>query len=262
MPTPSDLLWNFRAYVLTWWKLYDKWGRHIDFNLTPAQKLIYSVAKCQQDNGKPIRVRILKYRQATVSTFCTAYMQHRAMTHSGHTALTIADKADLPAQWLRRCHRWYEQTPVEMRPHAGATNANELYFDCMQSRYYIGSAEGKTPGMGATIQSIHCSEIDSWINPDEVLSDLLPALPPGPDTCVFQESTGRAVAGWWYQRYYEARDDPKNEYESIFLPWFIQPEYQDEDGVDRLDDYEYDLRKLGHTFSESEHGKLIDFDTS
>lgn len=259
MPITSDLLFDFPVYANAWWNLYDKDQNLVPFRFNPAQRLMHSIGMKQRAAGKPIRVRTLKYRQAGASTYCTGFLQHAAQTHHGLTALTIADKLDLPAQWLRRGHRWLKQTPEEVRPHSGATNAIELWFDHLQSRYCIGSAEGKTPGMGATIQAIHCSEIDSWTNQDAVLSDLLPALPPGPNTCVFQESTGRNVGGWWFQRYYEAKGDPKNEYEAIFLPWFIQPEYAEKGFSGPLTDAERDLKKLGQAFAESEHGALIAF---
>ena len=226
-PSKRELLpirHDFRRYCGNFWRILDKSGFEQAFVLNAAQDRIENAAQGRIDAGKPVRLRVLKYRQAGVSSYCTARVQQRTQTHQGHVGLSIADKQDLPAQWLRRCRGWWRQTPKKLRPHAGATNANELWFDKLQSRYYIGSAEGKTPGMGDCIRDVHCSEIAYWLNPDVVLRDLLPAIPPDAGTVIIEESTGQGVGDWWYQRYFAAKRGDED-YTAIFLPWFIQPEY-------------------------------------
>ena len=250
MPEPVPYipqLRDFRRYCPAFWRIHDKLGQEVAFRPNPAQRRVLDLIDGQRKARKPVRIRVLKARQEGISTLCTALNLHGIMTHTGYGALSIADKQILPQQWIRRCHKWYDQVPTPVRPHAAATNAIEIYLDKLGSRYYIGSAEGTTPGMGDTLQSIHCSEIASWPDPDSVLSDLLPALPPGPQTMVIQESTGRSVGDWWYQRYYEAKRG-ETEYQAIFLPWFIQDEYRREDLVADIIDltpYEQALVKLG-----------------
>jgi len=219
------MLGDFPGFARCFWKILDKEGIEVPFVANAAQALIYQAAERQHLAGKPVRLRILKYRQAGVSLYCTLWYLFLTMTTWGLTALSLADKHDLPAQWLRRCKRTLDQ--LDIKPHMGATNANELWFDKLQSRYYIGSAEGTTPGMGHTIRAVHCSEIASWLHPDEVLSDLLPALPPGPNTYVVQESTGRNRGDWWYRQYFRAKRG-EDDYQALFLPWYIQPEYVDD----------------------------------
>lgn len=223
---------DFPRFAAAFWTLYDKSGARVPFRLNNAQRLVLAAIQQQRAAGRPVRLRILKFRQAGQSTLANAYTLHRTIINTGWTSISLADKTDLPAQWLRRCRSWLEQLPL--RPSTGATNANELWFDRLGSRYYIGSAEGTTPGMGATIQAVHCSEVASWRDPDSVLADLLPAVPPGPDTIVLQESTGRAVGDWWYQRYHEAKRGESG-YQAVFLPWHIQDEYRDSDTSDLID---------------------------
>ena len=230
MDTAIDSFVDFAAHN---WRLFDKNGVECAFELTPAQVLIDQAIERMRADGKPVRLRVLKYRQAGCSTYCTARMQYWAQVYKGFTALSLADKMDLPAQWLRRCKLWYGQLSPFCRPRLKASSAMEMYFDKMQSRYYIGSAEGVTPGMGLTIRGLHCSEMASWKNPEILLNDLLPAIPPGPETYVIQESTGRSFGDWWYKRYHEAKKDDC-EYEALFLPWRIQPEYRDTDVSDLI----------------------------
>lgn len=249
-PTDFEAITDFRSYAAGNWTILDKWGVERQFDLNPAQERVVALMQSQRAKKKPVRVRVLKFRQCGNSTLASALMLHMPMTMPGCTTISLADKAELPAQWIRRAHKWYEQTPECVKPHVKASNAYEMYFDGFQSRYYIGSAEGTTPGMGATIQGVHCSEIASWVDPDFVLSDLLPAVPPGRDTVVIQESTGRSVGDWWYLRYHESKRG-EDEFSCIFLPWFIQPEYSDALGMDDvtdLTDYEKSLVKSAVDF--------------
>lgn len=210
------------------WTIYPKSGEPVPFQLNPAQQAIEAVIREQQAAGVPVRIRVLKYRQAGVSLYSTARMLFQTITTQGATSISIADKQDLPRQWLRRLRSMHEQLHPDLTRgilRLAASNAAELWFDRIDSRYHIGSAEGQTPGMGETIRYIHCSEVASWREPDSVLFDLIPAVPPSPGTVIIQESTGRAVGDWWYERYHEAKQGEQG-YRAVFLPWFIQPEYR------------------------------------
>ncbi len=222
-------LLDFPSFASTW-NIFAKSGKLVQFVPNPAQTLMLRKLELQRLAGKPGRLRVLKYRQAGCSLLWIMYLLHQTLTRHGCTAISIADKLNLPEQWIRMCILLIKQIKVESPPHVKASSAHEIYLDQQHSRYHIGSAEGQTPGMGETIQVVHCSECASWRDPDALLGDLLPAVPPGPDTLVIQESTGRSVGDWWYQRYFEARRGIDEEgrpcaYEAVFLPWYIQPEY-------------------------------------
>ncbi len=219
--------WPFAKYARQFWTIYDKRGRFVPFELFPSQRIMLAKLKAQRDAGQPGRLRVLKYRQAGCSLLWRSYVLRQVLTRTGCTAISIADKKSLPEQWLRSLKRLVTQVQQQVTPFPilDASNANELYFGEIASRYSIGSAEGQTPGMGETIRVVHCSEIASWARPDAILSDLLPAVPPDKYTLVVQESTGRAWGDWWFQRYHEAKDGEEG-YAACFLPWYIQPEYK------------------------------------
>jgi len=249
MNAPFAKFRDFESYVGSHWTIDTKQGKTVPFRLKPSQRLVQNLIDERRKKRKPIRLRILKYRQAGISSYCTALGQHLAQTRIAFGALSIADKLDLPAQWLRRGRKWLEQTPSYWRPQRGATNANELWFSDLRSRYYIGSATGHFPAMGHTLRYLHCSEIASWpmlgIDPDILLADMIPAIPPGPETWIPQESTGRVIGDWWYKAYYAAKKG-EVDYDTIFLPWYIDPDYRlDASDIIDLTKAEQILVKMG-----------------
>ncbi len=215
-------------------KIFPKDGDPVPFRLNPAQRIVEAAVLKQRRAGKPVRLRVLKYRQAGVSLYWTVRLLWEVIRKQGTTAMSIADKQDLPQQWLRRLKSLLAQMPSGDSLKAlqlKASSANELYFDAMGCRYTIASAEGTTPGMGAVVQAVHASEVASWANPDKVFFDLIPAVPNSPNTIIVQESTGRSVGDWFYKRYNEAKrgedEQGKCDYQHIFLNWPLQPEYRD-----------------------------------
>lgn len=219
---------TFPEYAALLFKIRDKDRELVPFILNPPQLVVWAAIKRQMDAGRPIRVRVLKARQAGISLFSQIFSLWWVITNEAHQVLSIANKKKLPEQWIRQLKRLLRQLRDQVRdaPLTTAANKNELLFEGLDgSRYMIETALGETPGMGeATLNGVHCSEVASWSDPEAILGDLLPAIPPKRNTFILQESTGRALGDWWYQRYYEAKE-VSCEYDSVFLPWYLSPEY-------------------------------------
>ena len=216
------------------WRIATKTRGYQPFRLNAAQLVVYAM---MVEMGKllgGIRVRVLKYRQLGLSTLVCAIMQKQTQTHAAYNTLSMADKQDLPEQWVRRGQRWHRETPASIRPHIKAKNKLELYFDGLDSRYTIGSAEGQTPGMGYTLRGVHCSELSNWRNTKKIKADMNPALPTNDaDSVMVDESTGEIEGDDWYEtfmRSWRKEDDWK----AVFLPWSLQGEYR-RDAADILD---------------------------
>ncbi len=250
---------DFRKFAEAFWRVYPKSGIDgkpkdaVPFKLKPAQRLIDDAKNRQKSAGLPVRIAVLKGRQLTVSTYCCGLMQHYVMTNKGVTALSIADKMDLPKQWIRRADSWLDMTPTftadgvgyRLKPHVKATNAIELWFDLMQSRYTIASAEGKTPGVGSTLDACHFSEAALWPNPDDIERQTFQGIPAKPGTIVIVESTGEVVGDWWYNFWWAAKRGESN-YEAIFLPWFLEDEYSmDASAFGEMNEAEERIFKMG-----------------
>lgn len=249
----ADYADDFALFAGEHWKIANKAGEIVRFQLNPAQKLADAEYKRQMDSRGFVRMNLLKCRQPGGTTYCISRALHRVMTQPRQTALTLAHEQTLPEVWLRKCRRWRDMTKDEIRPHVGGTQRAELYFDQIASRYYVGSCGGGFPGMGDCIHFLHLSEVGSWdkspvmVDPDKILADLKPALPTGSQvagTVQIRESTGRIRGDWWHNVWQGAKE-PLNEFTNVFLPWFIVPEYRDDNApaLGRLTPHEEQLSK-------------------
>jgi len=255
-------LLDFETYTGTFWQVQPKVGVPIPFQFNSSQKIIYYEMQKMRKAGKPVRLKILKSRQLGVSLFSTAFCQQRTMTIPGHSAISIADKKELPQRWLKRSRRWYDESPISVRPSLAISNINELYFDKMNSRYSIGSEAGQTPGMGDTIHTVHCSELSNWGNAIKVMADLNPCIPSGDvDSTVIWESTGEIAGDWWHEQIMLTLVNG-DDYRLVFLPWFIHDEYRKkpEENI-ILTEEEKELTKIAKKWKRDNraHAKLIDF---
>lgn len=225
---------GFETFAAFFWKIRNKAGDLVPFILNRAQKIIITKIERQIAAKKPIRIRVLKYRQAGISTFATLFCLWWTLTHAGHNVISIANRMDLPKKWVGNLRLLVAQINAILPDGTGPKLKTEsemgVSFWEFDSSYMIGSSEGRTPGMGNVLQGVHFSEKPYWQNPDETVTELIPAVPFKRNTFVIVESTGLSIGDAWYKDYYEAKNgiDANGEpsaYDWAFLPWFLDLEY-------------------------------------
>ena len=223
---------DFEQFCAKFCKIRNKAGKLVPFIPNRAQKIVLAKIQRQIDAGQPIRIRVLKYRQAGLSLLTIIYCWWWTLTHPGQSVISIANRRDLPQKWVGKLRLLQEQLEAQLEnpPIKKICNTLELSYKEIDSHYYIGSSEGTTPGMGDTLQGVHLSEKPYWLHADATVGELIPAVPLHKDTFVIQESTGLAIGDEWHRDYYAAKtgfdkDGKPCHYEGIFLPWFLDEDY-------------------------------------
>ena len=120
--------------------------------------------------------------------------------------------------------RFYEHTPIEVKPQVSTSNAKELVFGLLDSGYKLGTAENKNVGRSATIQLLHGSEVAFWNNASEHATGIMQAVPNAPGTEVIMESTANGVGNYFHQQWQMA-EAGISDFIAIFVPWYWQEEY-------------------------------------
>src|SRR5262249_42495276 len=121
--------------------------------------------------------------------------------------------------------RYIDHLPDGMRPQIGASNAEELISEKQDSGYIISVArQDESVGRSATAQNLHGSETAFWNDLPIQMSSILQVVPDIDNSEIVLESTANGFNDFnalWTQAQAGA-----NEFQPIFLPWFVDREYR------------------------------------
>lgn len=195
------------------------------FALNPAQKVLHAAAEKMKAETGYVRIIVLKGRQQGCSTYVQGRFYWKTSQHGGEKTFILTHQQAATDNLFDMCQRYHDNAPVFVRPHVGRSNAKELVFDRLDSRYQVSTAGSKGAGRSATLSNVHGSEVAFWENGNEHLAGLLQAVPLAPGTEVFLESTANGVGGTFHAQWTLAVQG-KSDFRAVFIPWFIQPEYR------------------------------------
>ena len=227
-------------YIESCLKIKTKSGTVVPFRMNDAQRKLYAVAKRQQDDGKPVRLIILKARQLGFSTLTEGLIFHACATRKNVNALIVAHREDAAANLFRMSKLFYDELPAPVKPMLRASNAQELVFENpsklrserearpgLRSRIRCATAGGRGIGRSDTLQCVHLSEYAFW--PDgadgkaSTLAGILQAVPSLPGTMVVIESTANGFED--FKERWDAAVAGENDFEPVFFAWFENPDY-------------------------------------
>lgn len=233
-------LLNCLAYIQTFLKIIDKESNLVSLILNEPQLRLYNTIKEQWQQGKPVRIIILKARQMGFSTLTAAIIFWMAATAYNVRCLIVAHTDDTTKNLFQMMKRFFEFLPEKIRPMQKASNAQELVFD-RPARYRGGgkglgssircaTAGGEGIGRSFTLKALHLSEYAFWPGDKaDTLLGLLQAVPEKPGTLVVIESTARGYDDFkkrWDKAVKDQREGKEGGYIPIFFAWFEMKDYR------------------------------------
>ena len=230
----SDPVYFLENYV----SIVDKYRRTILFVLNPIQRK-YMIRRSLRDI-------ILKPRQLGFSTLIVGLFLWDTMFTPNTQSVIVAHTIEASMALFQKVDFMFSSVPEQIRPHIKYRSRKELFFDGMNSSFYVGSAEQGDFGRGRTITNLHCSEVSAQAWSKDFMDGLLESIPP--DGRVVMESTARGEGGMFYDYYFDAKNR-KNEYRNHYYRWFDHKEYWEPlpEGMTRRDyvqTYDYEERDL------------------
>ena len=235
----KQLLLNCLLYIQTFLKIIDKNGRTVPLILNEPQMRLYETIKEQWNQGKPVRIIILKARQMGFSTVTGAIIFWMAATAYYVRCMIVAHKEDATNNLFQMYRRFYENLPNKIKPMIQASNAQELVFDRpsrykgdskgLGSRIRCATAGGQGVGRSFTLMALHLSELAFWPGDKAgTLLGLLQAVPEAPGTLIIIESTANG-----FEEFKKRWDDAvaaqrrgEDGYIPIFFAWHELKEYR------------------------------------
>ncbi|MBI2405331.1 hypothetical protein HYV22_04135 [Candidatus Gottesmanbacteria bacterium] len=203
-----------------------------------AQQTIYQKIREIRSKGKPIRLIVLKARQEGVSTLCESLIFERTARYENAHSLIVAHEPESTDAIFQMSKLFYEMLPANKKPLRRYDNKKQMVFENpdektrgaepgLRSKIVIATASKVRVGRGLTLHCFHGSEVAFWENATELMNAAMQAIPDNPNTMVFLESTANGLGGdgeYFYNLVQDALAK-KTDFELIFLPWYLMPEY-------------------------------------
>lgn len=210
--------------------------------MNEAQKFLHRKIEEQRSSIGMVRAIVLKGRQQGISTYTQGRYYWRCTHARGLRAFILTHEDKATQNLFSMVDRFWENAPMDGRPHKGTSNAKEMVFDLLDSKYMVATAGAKNTGRSNTAQLFHGSEVAFWPNAATHMAGIGQVVPSERGTELLLESTANGTANIFHE-FWQLAVKGRSEYMPVFIPWFWQAEYQRTvpDGFE-LDDDEEEYR--------------------
>lgn len=221
---------NTKKYIEEYVKIRNKKSKIVPLKFNEPQLKYYNIIKSLKEQGKPIRIIILKARQLGFSTATEGIFFKETVTKSNINTAIVAHKEDSTRNLFNMSKLMYDQLPDAIKPSKKASNAQELVFDNdngtgLKSKIKCFTAGGSGIGRSDTLNNLHLSELAFWTgDKKETLTGLLQAVPNDPDTMIVIESTANGYE--YFKELWDDAVDGKNDFVPLFIGWNELQEYK------------------------------------
>ena len=179
---------NTKKYIESCLKIKTKEMSVEPFILNEPQQKYYDAVKKLHEQGKPVRIIILKARQMGFSTLTEGLIFKRTSTKNNVNSGIVAHKEEATTNLFNMSQLFYECLPEPLKPQIKKSNAKELIFDNkdgtgLKSKIKCMTAGGNGIGRSDTFQNLHISEYAFWKGDKRnTLAGLLQSVPDIPES--------------------------------------------------------------------------------
>lgn len=239
---------NTKQYIEKYIKIRDKAGKIIDLKINQGQQKLYDAIKEQHNQGKPIRIIVLKARQIGFSTLTESIIFKNTATKFNVNAGIITHKEEATTNLFNMSKRMYDNLPDNMKPSLKRSNAKELIFDNdqgtgLKSKIKCMTAGSSGVGRSDTFNYLHISELAFWgNNAKETTIGLFQAVPNLPNTMIVIESTANGFE--YFKELWDMAVKGESDFIPVFVGWNELTDYKMPYTGFELTDYEKNLQRI------------------
>lgn len=221
------LMRDFPYYAQKHLKIATKAGGLEPLTLNKAQLYVHERLEEQLFEHNQVRALVLKGRQQGISTYTEGRFYWLTQFAQGKRAYILTHLAEATDNLFGMVDRYHRSLPDWLRPATDYNSRKELRFPRLDSGYKVGTAGSKGAGRSATVHYFHGSEVAFWPNAEKHAAGALQTVGRGNGTEIIFESTANGPTGYFYRMWGQAVKG-FGDFIAIFVPWFWQPEYQQE----------------------------------
>jgi hypothetical protein len=217
----------FHEYAPRNLKIRDKDGALLPFKMNHSQLYLHWVLQVQKRKTGRNRVIMLKGRQWGGSTYTEAWFYHETTKRFGCNTFIFSHEEKSTRTLFEMVKRFHEHDDQNLRPVTGKTNAQELVFPLLDSKYEMATAGKKDAARSKRVTLLHWSEMASSPNADGHKKGLLQTVPDNDNTAIIKESTANGVGNTFHDDWLEAiKPETGWDEVAIFIPWFWHYEHK------------------------------------
>jgi hypothetical protein len=202
-------------------------GQDVPFKYKWAQRKYAHAIKEAHKTGKPVRLLILKWRRAGITSAESA-RDYAYCYGTDNARLGIIAHQEERAKEILNNYKMYDQSLGAHYPELWLPKAKDnifgLKFAQTNAQVLIGTAENPIKIRGDGIHWAHLSEwphyYEKWV---EVMKEVCPVVPPLAGSQIIAEGTGSMRGSAPYETWQESKLG-RNEFTPLFLCWLEDPE--------------------------------------
>ena len=201
----------------------------VPYRLNTVQLLMANYIAFCWDQGLPVRIMLPKGRQMGTSTFFQALFFTLCELKDGYHVCTVAHDEAGAIEIFSKSKTFYREMPPNWGIELLSEQKGRMHW---ANESALGSATIKTGdalGKGATLNAIHFSESanfsDKGIDAHGAVASIMNSLAEGSMSLVIHESTAKGRDPFYYPMCEAARLG-LNDFQLIFLPWYLENGYQ------------------------------------
>jgi hypothetical protein len=199
-----------------------------------AQRPYISEIERQYNEGKPVRIIVLKARQLGISTATEAVLFLWAFLHPGTNGLVLSYEDGQAQELFRMTQTYWETWPHKALYNLKYGTRRQLQWEETKSQVRVATAKNVGGARGSTVHALHASEVAFWSDPATLWTGLNQTIPQRHGTLVALESTANGVGNWFHEMWLQA-ESGESDFVPMFFPWFRHPAYRARNSLHTID---------------------------
>lgn len=188
--------------------------------------------------GKPVRIIVLKPRQAGFSTLIGSFFSWLMFTHDHINGIAMADKSARTNAIADIYTTFLDNLPAEITPMISSNNSERLELNNpkkedrknnpgLSSGLVYETANDPNAGRSTSRQFAHLSEFAFYKYASQIDEGVQNSIPLAGGTCIIKESTanGRAGDGKQFYDLWQSAKKGESLYEPYFVAWYEVDDY-------------------------------------
>lgn len=201
-----------------------KAGELVKLELNSTQKKVLTKIRELQAQRKPIRLWILKARQAGISTLIEAIIYAYTSQKQANNSLVISNDIDGSNYLFNMAKMYHEMLDTHLRPEIKHSNEKKLEFERIHSQILIDTSDNLKAGRSYTFRLVHLSEVAFFKALKTLLLGLNQSVPNLANTMIIGETTANGIGNQFYDEWVACQNG-MSDWECLFIPWFEIEEY-------------------------------------